>query len=89
MNDAVPVRLLSRRELESVVLLLQSYASRLNATVEEFTKPEWRVRRELDRVRAEFGPRTQIVREVRGEHRRSEMRVARNERFWRDLEERA
>lgn len=86
MSDAVPLRLLSRRELESVVLLLQGYASRLNATVEEFTKPEWRVRRELDRVRAEFGPRAQFVREVRDEHRRSERRVARNERFWRDLE---
>ena len=86
MSDAVPLRLLSRRELESVVLLLQSYASRLNATVEEFTKPEWRVRRELDRVRTEFGPRAQFVREVGDEHRRSERRVARNERFWRDLE---
>ena len=86
MSDAVPLRLLSRREVESVVLLLQSYASRLNATVEEFTKPEWRVRRELDRVRMEFGSRVQFVREVGDERRRSEKRVARNERFWRDLE---
>lgn len=86
MSDAVPLRLLSRRELESVVLLLQSYASRLNATVEEFTKPEWRVRRELDRVRTESGPRAQFVREVGDEHRRSERRAARNERFWRDLD---
>ena len=86
MSDAVPLRLLSRRELESVVLLLQSYASRLNATVEEFTKPEWRVRRELDRVRTEFGPRAQFVREVGDEHRRSERRAAWNERFWRDLD---
>jgi hypothetical protein len=86
MSDAVPLRLLSRRELEIVVLLLQSYASRLNATVEEFTKPEWRVRRELDRVRTEFGPRVQFVREAGDEHRRGERGVARNERFWRDLE---
>ncbi len=86
MSDVVPLRLLSRRELESVVLLLQSYASRLNATVEEFTKPEWRVRRELDQVRAEFGPRVQFIREIGDEHHRSERRTARNERFWRDLE---
>ena len=86
MSEAVPLRLLSRRELENVILLLQSYASRLNATVEEFTKPEWRVRRELDRVRVEFGPRVRFVREVADEHRRRATRAARNERFWRDLE---
>jgi hypothetical protein len=86
MSDAVPLRLLSRRELESVVLLLQSYASRLNDTVEEFTKPEWRVRRELDRVRTEFGPCVRFIREIGDEHHRSERRAARNERFWRDLE---
>ncbi|MGI0130462.1 MAG: hypothetical protein ACREEC_09995 [Thermoplasmata archaeon] len=86
MSDAVELRRLSRRELESVVLLLQSYASRLNEVVAEFAKPEWRVRKELERVRAEFGPRVQFVRDAALEHRLERARAARNERFWRDLE---
>lgn len=45
MNETVDLRLLSRRELEAVVLLLQGYAARLNRTVEEFTNSEWRVGR--------------------------------------------
>ena len=64
MSETVDLRLLSRRELENVVLLLQGYASRLNAAVDEFTKPEWRVRSELERVRAEFGPRVQFARDA-------------------------
>jgi hypothetical protein len=87
MSETVELRLLSRRELESVVLLLQSYASRLNSVVEEFTKPEWRVRAELDRVRAEFGPRVQFARDVTLQHRLRRARTVRNERFWRNLEE--
>jgi hypothetical protein len=87
MSETVELRLLSRRELENVVLLLQGYASRLNSVVEEFTKPEWRVRSEFDRVREEFGPRTQFAREVAAEHRIRRARAARNERFWRNLEE--
>jgi hypothetical protein len=87
MSETVELRLLSRRELENVVLLLQGYASRLNAVVEEFTKPEWRVRSELDRVRAEFGPRVQFARDLAFEHRIRRARATRNERFWRSLEE--
>ncbi len=87
MSETVELRLLSRRELENVVLLLQGYASRLNAVVEEFTKPEWRVRSELDRVRAEFVPRVQFGRDVATAHRIRRARAARNERFWRNLEE--
>jgi hypothetical protein len=87
MSESVELRLLSRRELENVVLLLQGYASRLNGVVEEFTKPEWRVRSELDRVRAEFAPRIQFVRDVAVEHRIRRAWAARNERFWRNLEE--
>jgi hypothetical protein len=87
MSETVELRLLSRRELENVVLLLQAYASRLNAVVEEFTKPEWRVRNELDRVRAEFGPRVQFARDVAVEQRLRRAKAARNERFWRNLEE--
>ncbi|MFI5417828.1 MAG: hypothetical protein ACHQ2Y_02870 [Candidatus Lutacidiplasmatales archaeon] len=87
MSEAVELRLVSRRELENVVLLLQGYASRLNAVVEEFTKPEWRVRSELDRVRAEFAPRVQFARNVAIEHRIRRSRTARNERYWRHLEE--
>ena len=89
MSEAVELRLLSRRELENVILLLQGYASRLNETVEEFTKPEWRVRKELDQVRAKFGPRFQFVRDAAFEHRIHRARTARNERFWRNLEEAA
>jgi hypothetical protein len=87
MSETVELRLLSRRELENVVLLLQGYASRLNAAVDEFTKPEWRVRSELERVRAEFGPRVQFARDAAVEHRVRRARAARNERFWRNLEE--
>jgi hypothetical protein len=87
MSETVELRLLSRRELENVALLLQGYASRLNGVVEEFTKPEWRVRNELDRVRAEFGPRVQFARDVAVEHRIRRAKAARNERFWRSLEE--
>jgi hypothetical protein len=87
MSETVELRLLSRRELENVVLLLQSYASRLNAVVEESTKPEWRVRIELERVRAEFGPRVQFARDVALLHRARRARAARNERFWRNLQE--
>jgi hypothetical protein len=87
MSETVELKLLIRRELENVVLLLQGYASRLNAVVEEFTKPEWRVRNELDRVRAEFGPRLQFARDIGVEHRIRRARAARNERFWRNLEE--
>ncbi len=47
MSETIELRLLSRRELENVVLLLQGYASRLKGVVEEFTKPEWRVRNEI------------------------------------------
>jgi hypothetical protein len=87
MSETVELRLLSRRELENVVLLLQSYAYRLNAVVEEFTKPEWRVRNGLDRGRAEFGTRVQFARDVAAEHRIRRAEAARNERFWRSLEE--
>ncbi len=87
MSETVELRLLSRRELENVVLLLQGYASRLNAVVEEFTKPEWRVRSELDRVRAEFGPRVRFDSDVAAEHRIRRARAAWNESFWRSLEE--
>jgi hypothetical protein len=87
MSETVDLRLLSRRELENVVLLLQSYASRLNSVVEEFTKPEWRVRNELDRLRAEFAPRVQFARDVAVQHRIRRSRAARNERFWLSLEE--
>jgi hypothetical protein len=87
MSETVELRLLSRRELENVVLLLQSYADRLNSVVEEFTKPEWRVRIELDRVRGEFGPRVQFARDVAIQHRLRQARAARNERFWRNLQE--
>jgi hypothetical protein len=87
MSETVELRLLSRRELETVVLLLQGYASRLNAVVKEFTKPEWRVRNELDRVRAEFAPRVQFARDVAVEHRIRRAMAARNEHFWRNLEE--
>ncbi len=87
MSTTVELRLLSRRELENVVLLLQGYASRLNGVVEEFTKPEWRVRNELDRVRAEFGTRVQFASDVAVGHRIQRARAARNERFWRNLEE--
>jgi hypothetical protein len=86
MNETVNLRLLSRRELEAVVLLLQGYAARLNRAVEEFTKPEWRVRRELDQVRAEFGPRVQFARDILARQRRESVRTAPDERFWRDLE---
>jgi hypothetical protein len=87
MSETVELRMLSRHELENVVLLLQGYASRLNGVVEEFTKPEWRVRSELDRVRAEFGSRVQFARDVAVEHGIRRARAARNERFWRNLEE--
>lgn len=87
MSETIELRLLSRRELENVVLLLQGYASRLKGVVEEFTKPEWRVRNEIDRVRAEFGPRVQFARDVTVEHRIRRARAARNERFWWNLEE--
>ena len=87
MSETVELRLLSRREIENVVLLLQGYASRLNAVVEEFTKPEWRVRNELDRVRAEYGPRVQFARDLTVEHRIRRARAVRYERFWRNLEE--
>jgi hypothetical protein len=87
MSETVELRLLSRRELENVVLLLQGYASRANDAVEEFTKPEWRVRKELDRVRAEFGPRVQFVRDIAIAPRLHRAKAARNERFWRNLEE--
>ncbi len=87
MSETVELRLLSRRELENVVLLLQGYASRLNEIVEEFTKPEWRVRNELDRLRAEFDPRVQFARDLAVEQRIRRARAARNERFWRNLEE--
>jgi hypothetical protein len=87
MSETVELRLLSRRELENVVLLLQGYASRLNGVVEEFTKPEWRVRTELDRVRAEFGPRVQFARDFAVVHRIRRARAARNQRVWRNLEE--
>lgn len=87
MSETVELQLLSRRELENVVLLLQGYASRLNSVVEEFTKPEWRVRSELDRVRLEFAPRVQFARDVALQHRIRRARTARNERFWRNLEE--
>jgi hypothetical protein len=87
MSETVELRLLSRRELENVVLLLQGYASRLNAVVEEFTKPEWRVQDELERVRAEFGPRVQFARDLAFEHRIRRATAARNEHFWRNFEE--
>ncbi len=87
MSETVELRLLSRRELENVVLLLQGYTSRLNAVVEEFTKPERRVRNELDRVRAEFGPRVHFARAIAVGHRIRRARAARNERFWRSLAE--
>jgi hypothetical protein len=87
MSETVELRLLSRRELENVVLLLQSYAARLNSVVEEFTQPEWRVRIELERVRAEFGPRVQFARDVALQHRLRRAKAARNERYWRNIEE--
>jgi hypothetical protein len=87
MSETVELRLLSRRELDNVVLLLQGYASRLNSIVEEFTKPEWRVRNELERARAEFAPQVQFARDVAAEHRIRRARAARNEHFWRNLEE--
>jgi len=86
MRETVELQLLSRRELENVVLLLQGYASRLNAVVEEFIKSEWRDRNELDRVRAELGHRVQFARGIAVEHRIQRARAARNERFWRNLE---
>lgn len=89
MSDIVELRQLSRRGLEKVVLLLQGYASRLNSVIEEFTKPEWRVRKELDAVRAELGPRVQFARDAAVEHRLRRAREARNERFWRNLEDAA
>lgn len=87
MSDTVELRLLSRRELENGVLLLQGYASRLNSAVEEFTKPEWRVRKELDAVRAEIGPRVQFARDAASLQRRSRARAVRNESFSRNLKE--
>jgi hypothetical protein len=87
MSETVELRRLSRRELENVVLLLQSYAAGLNSVVEEFAKPEWRVRIELDRVRAQFGPRVQFARDISIQDRLLRSRAARNERFWRTLGE--
>jgi hypothetical protein len=86
MSDAVPLRLLSRRELENVVLVFQGYTSKLNSAVEEFTGLEWRVRREIVRIYAEFGPRVEFVREVVNQHHRTQARASRNERYWRTLE---
>jgi hypothetical protein len=86
MSEAVPLRLLSRRELENVILVFQGFTSKLNSAIEEFTRPEWRVRRETDRVQAEFGPRVQFVREVADQHHRNKVRATENERYWRDLE---
>jgi hypothetical protein len=46
----VDLAALSRRELENLLLTEHGALSRLIATVREWTEPQWKVRREVERI---------------------------------------
>lgn len=78
----IALELLDRRALEDTVLVLQGYIRRVHETIERDTQPEWKVRRDLEALGREFGPKLGFLRDASIAQSVSETIARRNARQW-------
>lgn len=84
MSATLDVTLLSRRELENLLLTSHGALQRILRVVRETTGTGWKVRREVEKIAEETTDRRPFtIALVRlTESRGSEIRAERNERVW-------